>query len=246
MVQVAKDATSVILWAELVDEQNDPLSGITYDDSDLSVYKLQPGDTALQAVTLVEGTVGTYLENSWIEIGDGLYQFCPPDSWVVENQSTLVEFSYPGIREQRDLIEATAGGTTASSSSSSSIDTSATIFDSSTMEINLTRGDDYLVANDSNIDILVDDDVGDISVASSSAFFKASNAAKTATVSGSASVVQVNGNFYIRLVFTRAQTSAATAGTYNWDAEIQDDNGYVRTRVTGSLVLTESWTDIVS
>lgn len=246
MVQVAKDATDLLLWVELVDENNDYISNVAYDNSDLVFKKLSVGDSSFQTVTLVEGTVGTYLENSWVEISGGLYQFCPPNSWIVENQATLVQVEYPGVRDQRDLIEATAGGSSGDTIITNPIDTSATIFDSTSMEINLTRGDDYLVANESQIEIPVSEDVGDISASSSTAFFKAKKESSSDVVQGTASVIQKSGAFYIRLVFTRVQTAAGAAGSYNWDAEIQDDNGYVRTRVVGRLNLSESWTDIIT
>lgn len=245
-MQVPQDATEVILFLQLNDDtdSNDPIVDVLFSDASLSVKKIQPGDTSLQTVTLVGGAVGSYLANSWVHVSDGLYQFCPPDSWIVAGSFTVVEFQYAAHRPQRDIIEATAGGAT--TTTTTAIATSAPFFDAETLEIKLTRGDDYLTTNYRQIDITVADENSIISTGSSTAYFKAQNDDKTIAVAGNAALVEVSGVLKLRLTFNRTQTAAVAAGSFNWDAEIKDDNGLVQTQMTGRLTLSESWTDIIA
>lgn len=90
----------------LKDSSDDPITGVAFDDASLSLsYNLQTVGTWVTP-TLVDGTLGTYLANSWKEIGGGIYQWCPPNAVVVANTNTLVRAVYGANDPQYDTIEA--------------------------------------------------------------------------------------------------------------------------------------------
>ncbi|MCM2369635.1 hypothetical protein [Aporhodopirellula aestuarii] len=87
----------------------DPITGITYDDVDLAVSELRPSASSWSTVTLVSGTVGTYLANSFAEIGDGLYQVCLPSASVSAGDTTHIRVVYAANDPQYGTMTATGG-----------------------------------------------------------------------------------------------------------------------------------------
>lgn len=101
----ATNAASLVQLLLVVDSNNDPIAGIAFDDVDLAVsYKLQDG-AAWVTPALVAGTLGAYLANSWVELGDGLYQWCPPAAAIVAGTSTAVRVVYAANPAMYDTIE---------------------------------------------------------------------------------------------------------------------------------------------
>lgn len=99
------DAASLVQLLLVVDSNSDPIPSITFDDADLAVsYKLQAGAAWVTPV-LVAGTLGTYLANSWVELGAGLYQWCPPAAAIVAGTSTAVRVVYAANPALYDTIE---------------------------------------------------------------------------------------------------------------------------------------------
>lgn len=122
----ATNASSLIQTVLLIDSNSDPITGVAHNDADLAVsYKLQTSGSWVTP-SLVDGTLGTYLANSWKEIGAGIYQWCPPNAVIVANTNTLVRVVYGANAPQYDTIEArlpdvsATGIVTASGSSNSS------------------------------------------------------------------------------------------------------------------------------
>ena len=99
------DATSLILRLLLIDDAGDPVTGVAFDDGDLSLSYLLEASGAWVTPTLVSGTAGVYLANSWVEIGGGLYQWCPPAAVVVADTTTLIRATYAANDPQYDTIE---------------------------------------------------------------------------------------------------------------------------------------------
>ena len=145
---VDRDAQDLILLLRLTDTENQPITGAAFDDVDLSLEYMQPGDTGFSSLTLNSGTVGTYSSASWVEVGSGIYQFCPPNTMVVAGSYVVLKVTYsiyPAIFDTLmftgnagqvtvDMSQATPAGSTvgtqldgidASSSTTSSIDTTA-------------------------------------------------------------------------------------------------------------------------
>jgi hypothetical protein len=141
---VDRNATSVILHIRLLDTTNSPITGVAFNDSNLALEYMQPSDTGFAALTLTTGVIGTYASASWVEVGDGIYQFCPPDSFVVAGSFVTIRATYdiyPAIYDTLmatgnagqvtiDMAQATPAGSTtgtqldgidASSSSSSTV-----------------------------------------------------------------------------------------------------------------------------
>jgi len=101
----ATDAASLPLLLLVVDSNLESITGITFDDADLAVsYKLQAG-AAWVTPALVAGSVGNYLANSWVELGDGMYQWCPPAAALVAGTSTAVRVVYAANPALYDTIE---------------------------------------------------------------------------------------------------------------------------------------------
>lgn len=102
----AANSTSLIQRVLLTDDNGDPITGVAFDSGSLALsYNLQAVG-AWVTPTLVDGTLGVYLANSWKEIGGGIYQWCPPNAVVAANTSTLVRAVYGANDPQYDTIEA--------------------------------------------------------------------------------------------------------------------------------------------
>lgn len=98
------DSENLVLTLRVTNAEELDQVGITFDDPDLAVsYRLQEG-IGWETPILVEGTIGEYLANSWIEIGDGLYQWCPPSEALVERTTTLIRVVFNG-HSQYDTVE---------------------------------------------------------------------------------------------------------------------------------------------
>ncbi len=104
---VDRDATSVILLLRLVDTENQAITGVAFNDTDLALEYMQPGDSGFSALTLTSGTLGAYSSASWVEVGDGVYQFCPPDSFIVSGSFVTIRASYSIFPSIYDTLMAT-------------------------------------------------------------------------------------------------------------------------------------------
>ncbi len=81
-------AANLLLGVHLRDEVDDPITGQAHDAVGLSVaYRLETSGTYVE-VSLVAGTPGTYVANSWVEIGDGEYQLCLPNAAFAAGKET--------------------------------------------------------------------------------------------------------------------------------------------------------------
>ena len=160
----SSDAASLIQVLRVVDSSDSAVTGIAFDDADLQVsYKLQAG-SAFVSPTLVEGTIGTYLANSWVEISDGLYQWCPPAAAVVANTSTVLRLTYDGFT-QYDTIEPKLTSSAEIASIASSVAAYAARL---ALEVQLQgfpsaicRNADYAIETESEIRITLEDLAGE-------------------------------------------------------------------------------------
>jgi len=102
-----KDATNLILNVRLATDGETPITGVTYDSANLSVsWRLHTATgTSFTSPTLVEGTLGTYIANSWKEIGSGLYQYCPPNSAIASGGTTVLKVVYGSNQPRLDSLE---------------------------------------------------------------------------------------------------------------------------------------------
>jgi hypothetical protein len=102
----AANSTSLIQRVRLLNDAGDPIIGVAHNSGSLEIaYNLQ-SDGLWVVTTLVAGTLGTYLANSWVAIGAGLYQWCPPNAAIVANATTLVRATYAANAPQYGKIEA--------------------------------------------------------------------------------------------------------------------------------------------
>ena len=94
-----------------------PITGVAFNNPGLSVESWSDGDSSWQTVTLVDGTLGSFTANSWQEIGDGEYQFCPHNDLLVPGKVTYIKITYdsnppwygqlkPIIQDQTSLRDA--------------------------------------------------------------------------------------------------------------------------------------------
>lgn len=104
---VDRDATEVILLVKLVDLQNVAITGVAHNDASLALEYMQPGDTGFSTLSLVAGTLGTYISASWVEVGGGIYQFCAPDTFVVAGKYTTIKITYDIYDPWYDTVMAT-------------------------------------------------------------------------------------------------------------------------------------------
>ncbi len=85
---VPSNTQDLILSVHLVDDGGSPIAGQAFNTAGLVVsYRLESA-SAYTTLTLVDGTVGTYLANSWKEVGLGEYQLCLPNSALAPGNET--------------------------------------------------------------------------------------------------------------------------------------------------------------
>jgi len=78
----------------------DPID-IAFDNTDLSIAYRVEGQATFTALTLVAGTIGTYLSSSFVReaVGSARYQVCWPAAAVVSGSKTTVRITYDGVTE---------------------------------------------------------------------------------------------------------------------------------------------------
>lgn len=111
MLIVPRNATNLITHARLVDANGDAVTGIAFDGAIVAEYR-RLTDTSWQSITLVDGTLGTYLANSWKEISAGDYQFCPPNDVIVPGSATSIRITADGNPAVYGAINAASGDAT--------------------------------------------------------------------------------------------------------------------------------------
>jgi hypothetical protein len=100
------NATNLIIRVLLKNDSDVAITGILHSNVSLSVgYNLQASG-AWVSPSLVDGTLGVYLANSWKEIGAGIYQWCPPNAAIVANTATVIRAIYSTNKPLYDTIEA--------------------------------------------------------------------------------------------------------------------------------------------
>lgn len=107
-MQVYSNATSLIRTVRLVDDAGDPITAVAYNDASLEVAVRAQSAATWTVLTLVDGTLGSYLANSWKADpdGDGLHQLCLPNSVVVAGTATNIRVTYGANSPQYDTVEA--------------------------------------------------------------------------------------------------------------------------------------------
>lgn len=105
---VPTNAASLITTVRLIDDAGDPITAVAYDDISLEVAVRAQSAATWTVLTLVDGTLGSYLASSWKADpdGDGLHQLCLPNSVVVAGTATNVRVTYGANAPQYDTIEA--------------------------------------------------------------------------------------------------------------------------------------------
>lgn len=97
---------NIILRILVIDNSGNRISGLVFNSVGLAAsYSLESNSVWVSPI-LVDGTLGTYIANSWKEAGNGVYQYCPPNAVVVPNTTTLIRVVYGANEAQEDTIEA--------------------------------------------------------------------------------------------------------------------------------------------
>ncbi len=122
-MDVPRDAKDLILTVYVAGDDGAPVTGLAPGTAGFAVAGLKLGDTAFQSLTLVVGTLGSYVASSWNEIGSGYYQFCPPNSWIVAGRSTAVRLTNGSNRPINGTINAIGTKDTADAVTVGSIST---------------------------------------------------------------------------------------------------------------------------
>ena len=98
-MDVPRNAQNLILTAQVLDDAEQPVTGITFNGGSLEITKRGPSDIAWLPLTLVAGSVGSYVSNSWIEVGAGLYQFCPANDIIEPGQAVKIRATVTGVTQ---------------------------------------------------------------------------------------------------------------------------------------------------
>jgi hypothetical protein len=103
---VPSNTANLILSVHLIDDDGLPITGKAYNTAGLVVSYREDSASAYTTVTLVDGTLGTYIANSWKEIGLGEYQFCLPNSAIVDGRETKLKIAVDSNLPLFDSIQA--------------------------------------------------------------------------------------------------------------------------------------------
>ena len=102
-----RDTTEPVALFTLTDDTYAFVPNILFDDTQLSVQVLRPGDVTFSSLSLVAGTAGTYIPDSWVYVSRGVYQLCLDPQWVVPGQYAIVDVQYVGCPLLRMTMEFT-------------------------------------------------------------------------------------------------------------------------------------------
>ena len=103
---VRTNETDLITSIQLVDDDGDPIEDVEFDDVNLeAAYKLANSATWV-VLTLVDGTIGTYLSESFKHDENNIYQICWPNEAIVGGTITALRITYGANRAQYDTLEA--------------------------------------------------------------------------------------------------------------------------------------------
>lgn len=94
------------LVVRVADDAGDVITGITFDDADLTLEAMVPGAITPAEIILVEGTLDTFLANSWKEIERGYYQFCPSNDLIIPGGVTIFLLTYASNKTQEGVVNA--------------------------------------------------------------------------------------------------------------------------------------------
>lgn len=96
---------NLILRVHLLDDNDLPITGVLYSSGSLQISYLLESSGAWVSPALVDGVLGSYNANSWKEVGNGVYQYCPPNGALVTGTTTLLRVTYGANRPQYDTLE---------------------------------------------------------------------------------------------------------------------------------------------
>lgn len=247
---VSRTASSLNLRVRLVDNDDDPLPNIAYNNADLTVRYRRPTDTSWQTITLVAGTPGSWTANGWIGIGGGWHELGLPDAAIVPGGRTELEIVYAANRPQADAIDAVLGLSSAETGAIAAAVADEIRTASYTLLINrdllnngemrVTQRDDYAAADGRAYEVLIEKEGVD--------FTEATVVAGAGTLPGSPAIVptaslhdKTVGSCVLRLEFTSDSLNVAP-GRYNWDAHIVL-SGRRNTVVSGTVIVEPKYAD---
>lgn len=103
---ISSKASNQNILIRIVDDNDDPINSIAYDNLDLSISYRTTSSVGWTALTLVDGTIGTWVVSSFKFIENGLYQLSIPNASIVPYNLTYWKVSYLTTTVY-DVIEAT-------------------------------------------------------------------------------------------------------------------------------------------
>jgi uncharacterized phiE125 gp8 family phage protein len=106
---VPSTTTNLLISIHVNDDAGDPVLALAFDTAGLVVGYRREADATYQTITLVAGTVGAYLENSWAEVGLGEYQLCLPNAALEAGKVTKIKVETTGNSPQFDSVELRLG-----------------------------------------------------------------------------------------------------------------------------------------
>jgi hypothetical protein len=106
-MQVPANTTAFKSLIGLADNNGDPILGIPFDHPLLTVQVLLHSSATWQTLSLIAGSVGVWSADSWVEIGEGVYQICLANSYLTAGQTTGLRIKYSTNEPQIDVISCT-------------------------------------------------------------------------------------------------------------------------------------------
>jgi len=101
-----ENAANVNVLITIVDDNNNGIPDILFDDSDLEIYYFKDTATAWVQLTLVAGTLGSWVSNGFIELpdSDGEYLLSLPAAAVTARKTTMLKIVYGTNKPLRDIV----------------------------------------------------------------------------------------------------------------------------------------------
>lgn len=101
-----ENAANVNVLLTIVDDNNNGIPDITFDDPDLAIYYFKDSATAWVELTLVAGTLGAWTANGFVELPDsnGEYLLGLPAAAITARKTTMLKIVYGMNKPLRDIV----------------------------------------------------------------------------------------------------------------------------------------------
>ncbi len=101
-----ENAANVNVLITIVDDNNNGIPDIEFDDPDLAIYYFKDSATAWVQLTLVAGALGSWISSGFVELpdSDGEYLLSLPAAAITARKTTMLKIVYGTNKPLRDIV----------------------------------------------------------------------------------------------------------------------------------------------